>query len=175
MLGAGACEPGLYVLGTEQIFAAVSAFPGMTVSVSFFEIYGDEIMDLLNNRNKLQAREDAQHKVHVTGLVAIKVGSAKDVRFSQDEFNVIIRPCPRCWTSCLLAVHLAAPEAPVRSRSISCTKIPKVQTLGHPAVTQFSKFHFTRRMNLQSLENSVSSILQVKSNHYFKMLNISWR
>lgn len=51
----------------------------MQVNVSFFEIYCGNLYDLLNNRNKLHARADAQERVCITGLVEHQVVSADDI------------------------------------------------------------------------------------------------
>lgn len=36
--------------------------------ISFFEIYGGRLFDLLNNKNKLQVLEDKNQKVQIYGL-----------------------------------------------------------------------------------------------------------
>ncbi len=36
--------------------------------ISFFEIYGGKLFDLLNNRNKLQVLEDGKQKIQIYGL-----------------------------------------------------------------------------------------------------------
>jgi kinesin family protein 2/24 len=37
--------------------------------MSFFEIYGGKVSDLLNGKKKLAIQEDANNKIQVTGLV----------------------------------------------------------------------------------------------------------
>ena len=44
----------------------------MTVWVSFFEIYGGKLYDLLNDRRKLVARADAKQVVNIVGLQETK-------------------------------------------------------------------------------------------------------
>ncbi len=48
-------------------------------TVSFFEIYGGRLFDLLNNRNKLNLLEDRNQKVQVQGLVERQVNSADEM------------------------------------------------------------------------------------------------
>jgi kinesin family member 2/24 len=73
-------EPGMYILAAKDIFAYLPKVNRhLYVTVSFFEIYGDEIYDLLNSRNRLVAREDAKHKVQVMGLKEIAVTSGEEV------------------------------------------------------------------------------------------------
>jgi kinesin family protein 2/24 len=45
----------------------------MTVWVSFFEIYGGKLYDLLNDRRKLVARADAKQVVNIVGLQETEV------------------------------------------------------------------------------------------------------
>lgn len=46
---------------------------------SFFEIYCGNLYDLLNNRNRLHAREDAQKRVCIGGLVERRVSTAQEI------------------------------------------------------------------------------------------------
>lgn len=48
-------------------------------SVSFFEIYGGHLFDLLNNRNKLTLLEDKNQTVQVQGLVENSVNSVEEM------------------------------------------------------------------------------------------------
>lgn len=62
---------GLYVLAARDIFKYISSVPAykeLQVFVSFFEIYGGKLYDLLNKREKLVARQDANGNVQVVGL-----------------------------------------------------------------------------------------------------------
>jgi len=43
--------------------------------VSFFEIYGGKLYDLLNDRNKLVNREDGSANVHIVGLQEVPCSS----------------------------------------------------------------------------------------------------
>lgn len=51
--------------------------------ISFFEIYGGRLYDLLNNKNKLSVLEDKNQKVQIFGLEEIEV-------FSPDEMRNVI-------------------------------------------------------------------------------------
>ena len=51
----------------------------LSFAVSFFEIYGGHLFDLLNNRNKLVLLEDKNQKVQVQGLVEHPVSTAEDM------------------------------------------------------------------------------------------------
>jgi kinesin family member 2/24 len=46
-----------------------SAPSGYQFFMSFFEIYGGKVSDLLNGKKKLVIQEDANNKIQVTGLV----------------------------------------------------------------------------------------------------------
>jgi len=48
-------------------------------SVSFFEIYGGHLFDLLNNRNKLVLLEDKNQKVQIQGLVEHPINNPDDM------------------------------------------------------------------------------------------------
>ena len=82
MLGNG---DGIYILAARDIFKTLAARENahLTVYVSFFEIYGGTLYDLLNDRAKLHAREDAKKVVRIQGLEERLVVSA-------DEFVDVI-------------------------------------------------------------------------------------
>lgn len=75
-------NPGLYVLAARDLFAALKAeemslgigdqskkgTKRKAVVVSFFEIYGGKLFDLLDKRKELKALVDAQGDVNVVGL-----------------------------------------------------------------------------------------------------------
>ena len=70
---------GLYVLGAEDIFKLRDeSYPGLSVTISFYEIYCGKLFDLLNNRDQLQAREDAKQNVNIVGLTERKISSVLD-------------------------------------------------------------------------------------------------
>ena len=71
---------GLYVLAARDIYRyirEVPAYSSLQVYVSFFEIYGGKLYDLLNKREKLVARQDGNGNVQVVGL-AEKLSSSTD-------------------------------------------------------------------------------------------------
>jgi kinesin family protein 2/24 len=63
--GADRREHGLYALAAHDIIATLR---GMRLSVSFYEIYGGKLFDLLNARNKVQTLEDEHKNVNLVGL-----------------------------------------------------------------------------------------------------------
>ena len=71
MLGKGS-EPGLYACAAHDIFKRASK-QNMSVFASFYEIYGRKLFDLLNNRSKLFAREDADKVINICGLTEYPV------------------------------------------------------------------------------------------------------
>ncbi|NXO67648.1 KIF24 protein, partial [Phainopepla nitens] len=71
-------NPGLYALAARDIFRHVEASPSrkdLVVLISFYEIYCGQLYDLLNGRNRLQAREDGNHVVQIVGLREVQVDS----------------------------------------------------------------------------------------------------
>lgn len=67
----------------RDIFAELDArcdeLSDVQVYVSFFEIYGARVQDLLNRRNRLNVREDGRGEVHVTGLQEFRVNNSEDL------------------------------------------------------------------------------------------------
>ncbi len=57
--------------------------------VSFFEIYGGRLYDLLNNKNKLQVLEDKNQKVQIFGLEEKLASSPDEMRMIIDMANSI--------------------------------------------------------------------------------------
>jgi len=70
MLGQGNIEPGLWGQAGKDIFSVVQLeqFAHLCVMVSYFEIYGDKLYDLLQGRKELQCREDRKQQVNIVGL-----------------------------------------------------------------------------------------------------------
>jgi hypothetical protein len=68
-------QPGLYFLAADDIFRLKRerGYDDLTVWVSFFEIYGGKLYDLLNDRRKLVARADAKQVVNIVGLQETEV------------------------------------------------------------------------------------------------------
>ena len=64
-------EQGMYMLAGYDIFNIFNQdnqFYGFKIVVSFYEIYCDKLFDLLNNKNKLETREDKKHNINIVGL-----------------------------------------------------------------------------------------------------------
>ena len=57
--------------------------------ISFFEIYGGRLYDLLNNKNKLQVLEDKNQKVQIFGLEEKLAPTPQDMRSIIDLANSI--------------------------------------------------------------------------------------
>ena len=72
--------PTLLNLELESIFIKLRKVLNRVVfAISFFEIYGGRLFDLLNNRNKLALLEDAKQKIQVQGLIEKPVSSADEM------------------------------------------------------------------------------------------------
>ena len=65
-------DKGMYLLAAEEIFRQLR---DRDVYISFYEIYGRKIFDLLNERAKLVAREDADKSINICGLTEHSVTS----------------------------------------------------------------------------------------------------
>ena len=63
-------EKGLYEMAAEDIFMLNKSqrYKHVGVYVSFFEIYGGRLFDLLNDRRKLRCLEDHEKKVQIVGI-----------------------------------------------------------------------------------------------------------
>ncbi len=77
-------QDGLYVLAAQDFFTLITQNPayrslGLQVWVSFFEIYGGKLFDLLNDRAKLVSREDAAKAVNIVGLKETHVESVQQL------------------------------------------------------------------------------------------------
>lgn len=91
---------GLYVLAARDIFANLRLHenlrPGaertrgaerLAVAVSFYEIYGGKLFDLLNGRNALVPLEDGQQNVVIKGLSEKVCGSVEELLACIDDGN----------------------------------------------------------------------------------------
>lgn len=79
-------EKGLYLLAAQHLFSTLRAQGlQLQVGLSFFEIYADELYDLLNARTKLHAREDAKKRVVVQGLTEKPVRDPQDIMRLMEE------------------------------------------------------------------------------------------
>lgn len=70
MLGRDSQE-GMYLMAAKDLYARLE--PGMNINVSFFEIYGVKLYDLLNEREKLACREDHRGIINICGLTEHRV------------------------------------------------------------------------------------------------------
>ena len=80
--GIGIKSMGMYMLAGYDIFNILSndsKFSGFKIMVSFYEIYCDKLFDLLNNKNKLETREDKKHNINIVGLSENIVNSLNDL------------------------------------------------------------------------------------------------
>jgi hypothetical protein len=71
-------EPGLYACAARDIFAMCKP-TNREVFASFYEIYGRKLFDLLNDRSKLVAREDADKVINICGLTEHAVISIENL------------------------------------------------------------------------------------------------
>ena len=67
-------EPGLYCLAATDMFNRLEC-ETQAIEVSFYEIYGGKLFDLLNARNRLKALEDGKQMVNIVGLTQHPVSS----------------------------------------------------------------------------------------------------
>jgi kinesin family protein 2/24 len=81
-------QHGLYLLAAIDIFARLGT--NQKVWISFYEIYGGKLFDLLNNRKKLFAREDSKSMVNIVGLSEMEVDSV-DALMTIIEYGNSIR------------------------------------------------------------------------------------
>ena len=51
MMGSsGANNPGLYLLAAQDVMKTLKNYPELFLSISFYEIYGTKLLDLLNGK-----------------------------------------------------------------------------------------------------------------------------
>jgi len=77
MMGKPNGESGIYVRACTDIYRRLE--PTQKVMVSFFEIYGTKLHDLLNNRAKLCVREDGKQNVNIVGLTEHHITDVKSL------------------------------------------------------------------------------------------------
>ena len=78
----GLANLGMYMLAGYDIFnilANETKFNGFKILISFYEIYCDKLYDLLNNKNKLETREDKKHNINIVGLSENNVNSLNEL------------------------------------------------------------------------------------------------
>ena len=74
-------EKGLYEMAAKDIFRLVNnkRYQHIGVYVSFFEIYGGRLFDLLNERRKLRNLEDHKKQVQIVGLRSERMQNIDDL------------------------------------------------------------------------------------------------
>lgn len=74
---------GIYALAAADVFRQNQSAEyrplNLVISVSFFEIYGGKVFDLLNGQKRLRVLEDAKQIVQIVGLSEKVVSNIKDV------------------------------------------------------------------------------------------------
>jgi len=87
--GEGWENAGLYALAARDIFQVLAhpafASRGWTLHVSFFEIYGGKLFDLLNRRAPVRCLEDARQHVRFLGLTEKAVVSVEELLTTMAE------------------------------------------------------------------------------------------
>jgi kinesin family protein 2/24 len=77
------CKKGIYAMVAEDVFNFLKSPEykdlNLRVSASFFEIYSNDVFDLLANKAKLRILEDGKHQVHIVGLTEKVVNSVDEV------------------------------------------------------------------------------------------------
>ena len=77
-------------MAIDSLFRATkNANKNFEFYVSFFEIYGGRLYDLLNGKNKLQVLEDKNQKVQVFGLEEKLASSPDEMRLIIEMANSI--------------------------------------------------------------------------------------
>eukprot|EP00042_Codosiga_hollandica_P052880 m.678887 g.678887 ORF g.678887 m.678887 type:complete len:750 (-) comp58581_c1_seq1:194-2443(-) len=75
--------PGIYTFAIADVFRlnllSDHKAKGLSVSVSFFELYGVKVFDLLNKSQKLRILEDGNGVVQIVGLSEVPVSSVAEV------------------------------------------------------------------------------------------------
>ncbi|XP_074625163.1 kinesin-like protein KIF24 [Acropora palmata] len=73
---------GIYFLAAKEIFTILhngTYGDGLGLWISFYEIYCSQLFDLLNDRARLFAREDANHQVCIAGLTERHVHNVEEL------------------------------------------------------------------------------------------------
>ncbi|XP_071794176.1 uncharacterized protein [Asterias amurensis] len=82
---------GLYLLAAEDIFATLNASRKsgneLAVWASYFEIYCGQLFDLLNDRQRVHAREDSQHRVCIAGIREVQVSGTQSLMQVVEQGN----------------------------------------------------------------------------------------
>jgi kinesin family protein 2/24 len=65
--------PGLYLLAARDIMNALTNFPELYLAISFYEIYGTKLLDLLNEKKEVKCLEDDKKRINICGLTEVAV------------------------------------------------------------------------------------------------------
>jgi kinesin family protein 2/24 len=63
----------------QDLFRLSANKGAVAFSMSFYEIYGGKIIDLLNNKKKLQVMEDANNRIQIQGLEEKEAASMEEM------------------------------------------------------------------------------------------------
>lgn len=80
-------QEGIYIMAARDLYSRLDS--SMSIVVSFFEIYGGKLFDLLNEREKLQCREDSRGVINVCGLSEHRVSDTNHLMRIIDYGNSI--------------------------------------------------------------------------------------
>ena len=82
---------GIQNLAIDSLFKELNKIKNKkyVIYISFFEIYGGRLYDLLNNKNKLQVLDDKNGKVQIFGLEEILVETSEDLQLIREKANSI--------------------------------------------------------------------------------------
>ena len=77
---------GIQNLAIESLFQEIKNFnKNFEFYISFFEIYGGRLYDLLNNKNKLQVFDDSKGVTQIFGLQEIFTETSDDMKIIIDK------------------------------------------------------------------------------------------
>ncbi len=81
---------GIQNLAIESLFSELNKRnKNFNLYISFFEIYGGRLFDLLNNKAKLQVLDNKNGKVQIFGLQEIPADNPEDMTYIIDQANAI--------------------------------------------------------------------------------------
>eukprot|EP00796_Vickermania_ingenoplastis_P004205 gene4205-3037_t len=80
-------QDGIYLMAARDLYARLER--GMGINVSFFEIYGGKLYDLLNEREKLACREDNRGIINICGLTEHRVDDTEHLMHVIEYGNTI--------------------------------------------------------------------------------------
>lgn len=77
MLGHSELDPGIYSLAVADMLLLVEH--EMSLTASFYEVYGSKLFDLLNDRGEVKVLQDEYKNIHIVGLRERPVDTAADL------------------------------------------------------------------------------------------------